>query len=289
MAFCTLSNLTIPVADNSCRMRTVEVGQQKDRTPRGFLTDNHRAVKREWTFDVPLLEPADGEAFALWIAGRKMWHVGFDDGIDSDNGLNPDGYSGRLGAGYVPGKAWQLVTGTNVAYYSVPLLQGDSSSFAAWARDITSGTWNHYAIVRTNGVNTRYKNGVSSAGTWAFSLFASDTTRQRWGMVGGTLEGAPIVETAFDEVVVASWPFTAAMVAALRTQGLTLGRVLPPFPVHEMRGDILREAAIGVLANESPAFVRCTSVTDSYAQGRRAGAAGWQNNLRTLSVTLREV
>lgn len=307
MAFMQLTGLDIPVRDGSATCKLVEVAPGRGRSPRGIYVAGTRSplapelVKREWTVTTEPISTA--ESLYRWVMGRKMFRVAYGTGrLTSDNGVAPEHDPAFGGAPlyYYPwgitkhGASRAVYLEAPSVYYRIPYL-GSGPSSAAWIYwlDAPTPQWVHYARVGSQA----YINGDPYAGAMDYLTYTGAySATEAWAKIRvnpvaaappGVMHGN---EGIMQELVMASWAWTDEMVAALYAQGGTANRACPEFPTLELRGDALREAP--ALPSASPAdvaLVRCVAMREGLLQGVTAGVEGWENNLRTLTFTLREL
>lgn len=287
MPFISVNGLTVPVLNTSPRKTYLEVGADADRTAAGASTAvGRRAIKRAWDVVAQHADGQSAEALESWVTGQGLFHVSFDTGVVGDFGLCPDrGYTGRCafngtlfgGQGY----GFRTVNSTDVIRYRIPMrTRGNDWTAMGWFLVPFGLFWVHLAVVSRGGVLTRYANGVVTATVANISVDNPTTNAIRVSYLSATQAGLPASNITWDDVVMANFPMTAAMVLAVYNEGLA-GRAHPAAPQVNVRGDVLKEAG--------PVVCRGVMQESDYHQGRQVGAAAWQNNLRTFAFRLEEV
>lgn len=294
MAFLTLNNLTIPVADASAK-RLREQGANGRRWGGGWR-NQQKWSKRRWDVETNWLLATEAEALEHWLMGRgDHWPFDFDmyaeitgrgPGPAAINvfglaaGPAPQRFSDPVGSvllvgNATPARQWQCF---------IPAMADGSYtvSWWMWINQATYNSWRHYVQTFDAGLalTQRWLDGVLIAP----GVINNYTIAAGLDIVFFQQRARNVADSAdiflyIEDLVMCPYRWTDAMISAVRTSADAFGLS----PRLRMRGDLLDEPG--------PVHVRVDMREIQHSQGRPAiaGVAGWQNNLRKLSFTLAEV
>lgn len=279
MAFLAINGYTIPCLDGSVHESTAEHGPTGP-SFKGWTRDAIRARARTWSASVPMGIQSNNDAIRHLVLGQGH-HFAFDTTLYSDGYVGPSaGYSIALGTSSPTPKfgTRRANPGSNSTLsYVVDVPLGDNWTLMFYynSANTTPGanTYDHYAIVRTNGVSVVYKNGVVSTSISNYTVTVSGTSAT-FSLLGKDTAGSNSANIFYDDLVILPWPASANMVAAW--SALTVA--FSSMPYLNLTGTILQETG--------PAIVRGSVGDRSFAMGSVNGS--WYGNLSVLPVTFVE-